>query len=48
MGPVDLKRLRQRDSMSLEALTVIPETEVLVLGLPVTSCVTFGPHFPHL
>ena len=48
MGPVDLKRLRQRDSMSLEALMVIPETEVLVLGLPVTSSVTFGPQFPHL
>lgn len=48
MGPVDLRRLRQREEMSLETVTVIPEAKVLVLGLPVASFVTLGPQFPHL
>ena len=30
MGPVDIGRLRQREGMSLETVTGIPEAKVLV------------------
>ena len=48
MGPVDLRRLRQREGTSLETVTGIPEAKVLIPGLPVARFVTLGPQFPHL